>query len=171
MGTGWSHHDRPENIEEERRLFYVAITRARKAVTVSFAQNRRKWGSTESNNPSRFLREIDSKYYAVEPDTDLNRYDPFPKTRFSESDFRTFYPERRAAPRPVFSPTVHKPSEDFVPSPVSELRVGGRVEHDRFGFGEILSLEGTGADRKAVVRFDLSGEKTLLLKFAKLRNI
>ena len=177
-----SSMDRPENIEEERRLFYVAITRARKAVTVSFAQNRRKWGSTESNNPSRFLREIDSKYYAVEPDTDLNRYDPFPGTRFRESDFRTFIPERKtapaskplfsaSAPKPGFSPAVHKPSENFVPSPVSELKAGGRVEHDRFGFGEILSLEGSGADRKAIVRFDQGGEKTLLLKFAKLRNI
>ena len=58
-----SMNDTPDKIEEERRLFYVAITRAEKAVTVSYAQNRRKWGSEESNRPSRFLREIDRKYY------------------------------------------------------------------------------------------------------------
>ena len=65
-----SMNDTPDKIEEERRLFYVALTRAQKVVTVSYAQNRRKWGSEESNRPSRFLREIDRQYYAVEPDTD-----------------------------------------------------------------------------------------------------
>ena len=179
-----SMNDTPDKIEEERRLFYVAITRAEKAVTVSYAQNRRKWGSSETTRPSRFLKEIDRKYYAVEPDTDNNRYDPFPQTRFGQSDFETFRrpsvtqrpsPSQRPVPpqqrpvRPTPPPPAHTPSPGFSPSPIADLRVGQRVEHDRFGYGTILSLEGDGPNRKAVVDFETGGQKTLLLKFAKLR--
>jgi DNA helicase-2/ATP-dependent DNA helicase PcrA len=180
-----------KELEEERRLFYVAITRAAKVVTVSYAQNRRKWGSETSNRPSRFLKEIDRKYYAVEPDSWQDRYDPFPQTRFKASDFQTYrqpresyprssQPVRPAAPvqprtaRPIpATPTApaHTPSSGFAPSPVVALQVGQRVEHDRFGYGKILSLEGDGPNRKAVVAFDNSGQKTLLLKFAKLRIV
>ena len=178
-----SMNDTPDKIEEERRLFYVALTRAEKAVTVSYAQNRRKWGSEEANRPSRFLREIDRQYYAVEPDTDRNRYDPFSQTRFRKSDFETYRPPKPVQPvrtRPaVVQPLVrtapatpaHTPTTGFAPSPVSALEVGQRVEHDRFGFGEILSMEGEGPNRKAVVRFDNGGSKTLLLKFARLRIV
>ena len=171
-----SMNDTPDKIEEERRLFYVALTRAEKAVTVSYAQNRRKWGSTETTRPSRFLKEIDRQYYAVEPDTDLNRYDPFPQTRFRPSDFETC---RRPGQqrvwqrpsRPVPPPPTHTPSPGFSPSPISALQVGQRVEHDRFGYGIILSLEGDGPNKKAVVEFDGGSRKTLLLKFAKLRIV
>lgn len=242
-----SMNDTPDKIEEERRLFYVALTRAEKAVTVSYSQNRRKWGSEESNRPSRFLREIDRQYYAIEPDSDENRYDPFPQTRFGRSDFETFRRPstgrgtssagwqssssgwqsgasgrqsgasgwqspssergyaggsysggnpaggRPAAGRPTSGsaaasrPTAgspatgsrptsrpaaaHTPSPGFAPSPVADLQVGQRVEHDRFGYGTILSMEGDGPNRKAVVSFENSGEKTLLLKFAKLRIV
>ena len=171
-----SMNDTADKIEEERRLFYVALTRAQKAVTVSYAQNRRKWGSEESNRPSRFLREIDRKYYAVEPDTDNNRYDPFPQTKFRQSDFQTYRQpqEQRSWQRPVRPAPVastHTPSPGFAPSPVAALQVGQRVEHDRFGFGIILSMEGDGPNRKAVVDFENGGQKTLLLKFAKLRIV
>ena len=162
----------PQEIEEERRLFYVAVTRAMKAVTVSYSQNRRKWGSEESNPPSRFLREIDSKYYSNPLFT--------PRTEFvSQTDSRPL-PKPSARPvagpaaRPVAEPstrpvTTPAPRTDFKPSPISELRVGQRVEHDRFGFGTIVSFDGHGPDMKAVVNFDNSAPKTLLLKFAKLR--
>ena len=157
-----------QEIEEERRLFYVAVTRAMKAVTVSYSQNRRKWGSEESNPPSRFLREIDSKYYSNPLFT--------PRTEFVSQM------ESRPLPKPSVSPvagpfvrpsvrpvTTQTPRTDFKPSPISELRVGQRVEHDRFGFGTIVSFDGHGPDMKAVVNFDNSAPKTLLLKFAKLR--
>jgi len=215
-----SMNDTLDKIEEERRLFYVAITRAEKVVTVSYAQNRRKWGSEESNRPSRFLREIDRQYYAVEPDSDQNRYDPFPKTRFQRSDFETYRrpaeqqrgwqrpaeqtsgrpwqrqdaegrpwqrpstpsrpastsanrPSSTPSAQPTFTPpsSAHTPSAGFAPSPVADLREGQRVEHDRFGYGSILSIEGDGPNKKAVVQFDTSGQKTLLLKFAKLRIV
>lgn len=144
----------PQEIEEERRLFYVAVTRAMKAVTVSYSQNRRKWGSEESNPPSRFLREIDSKYYSNPLFT--------PRTEFVSQM------ESRPLPKPSARP-VAGPRTDFKPSPISELRVGQRVEHDRFGFGTIVSFDGHGPDLKAVVNFENSAPKTLLLKFAKLR--
>ncbi|MBQ0087226.1 MAG: UvrD-helicase domain-containing protein [Bacteroidales bacterium] len=146
----------PQEIEEERRLFYVAVTRAMKAVTVSYSQNRRKWGSEESNPPSRFLREIDSKYYSNPLFT--------PRTEFVAG------PAARPVAGPTARPvTAQAPRSDFKPSPISDLRVGQRVEHDRFGFGTIVSFDGHGPDMKAVVNFDNSAPKTLLLKFAKLR--
>ena len=182
-----------KELEEERRLFYVALTRAARVVTVSYAQNRRKWGSETSNRPSRFLKEIDRQYYAVEPDSWQDRYDPFPQTRFQRSDFETYprpgsyRPEGRGGQRggqqpwqrPASAPSrpaapaapAHTPTPGFAPSPVAALQVGQRVEHDRFGYGKILSLEGDGPNRKAVVAFDNSGQKTLLLKFAKLRIV
>lgn len=178
-----SMNDSLEKIEEERRLFYVAITRAQKGVAVSFAQNRRKWGSDESNRPSRFLKEIDQKFLSSPVSSDENHYDNMPRTPFKKSDFHT--PQRSGysqtggssqrsgfsqIPGPVqrVPSAQHVTSPDFKPSAISDLRVGQRVEHDRFGFGEILSFDGEGANMKAVVRFDNSGEKTLLLKFAKL---
>ena len=188
-----------KELEEERRLFYVALTRAAKVVTVSFAQNRRKWGSETANRPSRFLKEIDRKYYAVEPDAWQDRYDPFPQTRFQRSDFETYprpggyRPEGQSGQRgwqrpgtPQTSPAqqrptrpipsgppapAHTPSAGFAPSPIADLQAGQRVEHDRFGYGKILSIEGDGPNRKAVVAFDTAGQKTLLLKFAKLRIV
>ena len=188
-----------KELEEERRLFYVALTRAAKVVTVSYAQNRRKWGSETSNRPSRFLKEIDRKYYAIEPDSWQDRYDPFPQTRFQRSDFET-YPrtggyrpeghggqrgwqrpgtsqtppvqQRSSRPIPAAPPApAHTPSAGFAPSPIADLQAGQRVEHDRFGYGKILSIEGDGPNRKAVVAFDTAGQKTLLLKFAKLRIV
>ncbi|MBQ0123262.1 MAG: UvrD-helicase domain-containing protein [Bacteroidales bacterium] len=166
-----SMNDSLEKIEEERRLFYVAITRAQKGVAVSFAQNRRKWGSDESNRPSRFLKEIDQKFLSSPVSSDENHYDDMPRTPFKKSDFHT--PQRSGfsqIPGPVqrVPSAQHVTSPGFKPSAISDLRVGQRVEHDRFGFGEILSFDGEGANMKAVVRFDNSGEKTLLLKFAKL---
>lgn len=152
-----------ENIEEERRLFYVALTRARKCVTVSFANNRMKWGQRVSNAVSRFLREIDATYLDDSIDLDDSGQGSF--SSHSQNEFLT-------PTRPQFSrPTVHTPSPDFKPDPIANLTVGQRVEHDRFGFGTIISFDGDGPNRKALVDFEEGGRKTLLLKFAKLRIV
>jgi len=159
----------PSELEEERRLFYVALTRAMKAVTVSYAQNRRKWGSEESNPPSRFLTEIDPRYFA-KPATDAVPFITQPHT-----PARTYTPPKAERPaQPSFAPartqvSMRQPSANFSPSPVEALREGQRVEHDRFGYGKIISFDGDGAGKKAVVEFDNSGRKTLLLKFARLK--
>lgn len=172
-----------KELEEERRLFYVALTRAKKAVSISFSQNRRKWASEESNPPSRFLKEIDSRYLDKPVSSSALSYDEIPRTPHrsdgGQSTFRTGSPHygahttsvgnsRPLPPRPAPS---HTPTPGFKPSPVEELRIGQKVEHDRFGFGTILSFDGNGANRKAVVDFVQGGQRTLLLKFAKLRIV
>lgn len=170
------HNGSLKEIEEERRLFYVALTRAKKAVSVSFSQNRRKWASEESNPPSRFLKEIDSRYLETPVFPREMGFDGIPRTSFRAA---------ASAPQPVSThrpgsscqsgirvgQSGHVPTPGFTPSPISELRIGGRVEHDRFGFGTILSFDGEGSNRKAVVEFEQGGRRTLLLKFAKLRIV
>ncbi len=154
-------------IEEERRLFYVALTRAKKSVTLSYSHSRMKWGNHVNNSPSRFLREIDQSYLS----------------RPVESGQRGGAPEREAVK--IFSQSVRTyssgpgfaslppkaPDPNFVPDPVSDLAVGQVVEHDRFGVGKLIEIEDGGANSKAVVDFETGGRKTLLLKFAKLRII
>lgn len=178
-------------IEEERRLFYVALTRAERVVTVSWAQNRMRWGKTESNSVSRFVREIDRRYlegsldegagagfassWGASPSRPVFQRKPEfrPEPHRSQPDpHRSQSPSASPRPAPVFSaPLRHTPSPDFKPDAVSDLREGQRVEHDRFGFGTIMSFDGAGPDLKAVVEFEECGRKTLLLKFAKLKII
>ncbi len=179
------------DIEEERRLFYVALTRAKVSVDLTFAQTRMRNGKHESNAPSRFIREIDRRYIA----------NPLGDDRFAERTsepqaFQGFgrhfkgqkygasssvsYERKTPAPavKPVPIPKVSIPrtpvppradEADFVPVSILELREGQRIEHSRFGFGKILKISGSATDLKAVIDFDSYGEKILLLKYAKIR--
>jgi len=275
-------------IEEERRLFYVAITRAKRALTLSFCQTRQRWGSSESNPPSRFLREIDRKYLnkPLEKEdfmgggfgssfgssgrfgSSSDRYDSSSEGRYSsgyegrydsgnggrydsgsgsrydsgnggrydsgsgsryDSGNRGQYdsqnsgdrfgnsgfqrkPQTPASGRPLpsatqsspgasrssspgssstssprtstpsssgssmpsshgNSPHIRRPIENFEADPVSSLKVGQTVEHDRFGNGTLVAMDGDLANLKAIVDFQDGGRKTLLLKFAKLRVV
>lgn len=154
---------RPSEIEEERRLFYVAVTRAMKSVSLSFASTRMHNGRSESNQVSRFVTEIDRKYIA-NPLSDS--YIQVPVGYRSTSVFAgTSKPASAVVPKPA----TRVPDESFEPSPIMDLRVGQRVEHNRFGFGLLkeLSVE----EGKVVVAFDDFGEKTLLLKYAKIRIV
>lgn len=155
----------PSDIEEERRLFYVAITRAEKAVFLSFAQTRMRNGKHESNSPSRFLQEIDRQY--VENPLRRNA-DDFPER---EERFRGFgsagFGRREALRNRPLPPKI--PDAEFIPVPMERLAVGQRVEHNRFGFGKILEITGKIPELKAKIVFDSYGEKLLLLKFAKIR--
>ncbi|MEN6619363.1 MAG: UvrD-helicase domain-containing protein [Rikenellaceae bacterium] len=149
-------------LEEERRLFYVAITRAKIYVTLSYAQSRFRWGSHVNYPPSRFLREIDPKFLnwpALESEG-LH-------TKFA----RLERPSAPSNPHPVTSLHHKVPDPDFRADPVSKLKAGQRVEHDRFGYGLLVNLEGDQLNAKAIVDFEGSGKKTLLLKFAKLRVV
>ena len=188
----------PADIEEERRLFYVALTRAEKAVTLSYASNRMRWGKSESNDVSRFIREIDSRYLtgsvpmrsgaraasnaamgaAFAREYGGSRYgsgSSYVQNRPSYVQNKPSYVQNRPSSspsRPAETPArqaPHAPTPGFTPDPVASLKVGQRVEHDRFGYGTILSFDGDGAGLKAVVRFEDGSTKTLLLKFAKLR--
>ena len=193
----------PTDIEEERRLFYVALTRAEKGVTLSYANNRMRWGKSESNDVSRFVREIDSRFLTgsipsrsgaraasnVAMGAAFSRQfgggsygRPSYGTNYTSGGDRPAYgyprkaaqvpasstPQRPVPPAPT-RPSSHTPTPGFTPDPVASLQVGQRVEHDRFGFGTILSFDGDGAGMKAVVKFEDGTTKTLLLKFAKLR--
>jgi len=159
----------PDEVEEERRLFYVAITRAKKAVSLSFAQTRMRNGQTETNSPSRFIREIDRRYIENPlPDGTSCRVAngmKMDKPRQSQPQIQ------RQSPRPVIVAQPNNHDEDFIPSPVLSLRAGQRIEHNRFGMGRILEITGNSADLKAKIVFDAHGEKILILKYAKIRIV
>lgn len=183
------------DIEEERRLFYVALTRAKKAVWISLAETRMRNGKHESNSPSRFIREIDSCYIAnplVPKDKDAAMQRPVGYGGWQKPSAESRYAygrsgavrtePRPAAPEPksVIATFRHPhaqaparmPDPEFIPTPILELRAGQRVEHNRFGYGEILEITGSGtANMKAKIRFDDYGEKVLLLNYAKIRKI
>jgi DNA helicase-2/ATP-dependent DNA helicase PcrA len=162
------------DLEEERRLFYVAITRAEKKLYLSYATSRYKWGSLHNCEPSRFLDELDPQYL----DLDFN-----PKQKVSTSLLAkekgnsqsqdTFSkPKPRIIPKTTtLLPKAHVPTAGFSPSDTSNLQVGMDVEHERFGFGKVLTLEGKNPDVKATIFFKDLGQKQLLLKFAKLRIV
>lgn len=189
---GWMLTE-PE-LEEERRLFYVAITRAKKAVSLTFAQTRMRNGKHESNAPSRFLREIAPQYIQnplrkedfsterVMDDDDRPgfRFGSFGGGRKPAAGIGTGMGARNYPPksqpntldavrnRPL-PPKV--PDAEFTPDPMSSFHVGDRIEHNRFGVGKVLSVSGEAPDIKAKVAFDRFGEKILLLKYAKIRHL
>ncbi len=187
-------------IEEERRLFYVALTRAEKVATISYAKSRMQWGRTDTHTVSRFVKEIDRRYLDGTPDSEESPFGNWgsgsswgsSQPRYSsQGSWQRPYggnrnpaqtnpqarpqPQKPAVPQPTvhaaFSRPTRTPSANFQADAIADLRPGQRVEHDRFGFGEILRFEDNGPQMKAIVRFDDSGEKTLLLKFAKLRIV
>lgn len=190
----------PTDIEEERRLFYVAMTRAKEAVYLSYAQTRMRNGKHESNSPSRFLREIDPAFIAnplrkeehessLEDDEDYpfrrsftgfgSRRGGFRGSGTKVSGFRTGNTAASKPPVSAASRTIESlrnrqlppkiPDEEFIPIPMTELKAGQRIEHNRFGFGRIMEITGSVPDLKAKIVFDGYGEKILLLKYAKIR--
>ena len=162
-------------LEEERRLFYVAITRAEENCFLSYAKSRFRYGKTEFGFPSRFLKDIDGCYFKQGEDMPFARERVVPNAKSASfgtqkannatrSLFMTPPSARRLAKVPVQS-QEEKPSG---PSPVKE---GQRIEHERFGMGEIVKVEGSGDNLKATVHFRNAGEKQLLLKFARFKII
>jgi DNA helicase-2/ATP-dependent DNA helicase PcrA len=165
------------DLEEERRLFYVAITRAEYKLTISYATSRFKFGTLISCEPSRFLDEIDAKYleldFTAKPAPGTNSFDDERNAWSRKTD--TFSKPKAATAPPVKTTSIlakaHVPSDGFKPSDTSNLQVGMQVEHERFGFGKVISLEGNKPDIKATIFFKEIGQKQLLLKFAKLSII
>ena len=167
--------DGEREIEEERRLMYVAMTRARKYLTLLFATSRFKYGSVDFCTPSRFLKEIDSKYLNAVPLGTV----PFgtvsssfmPKKDFTRKTVPNGTVPNGTARKPWEQGKFQKVTEDMLKdtAPAQELKVGNVIEHERFGLGTVLSVEGTGGDTKAVIKFLNLGEKTLLLKFARYK--
>ncbi len=166
----------PKDLEEERRLFYVAITRAKKAVALTFCETRMRNGKHESNSPSRFLRELAPQYL----DHPLRREDVERPAKVEDESMgvrwkskSSFTPAPKPAPKPILQTELPKPpviDANFVPDPMSSFKVGDHIEHNRFGTGVMVEITGSVPDLKAKVRFDQYGEKLLLLKFAKIRH-
>ncbi|MBI3234319.1 MAG: ATP-binding domain-containing protein, partial [Bacteroidetes bacterium] len=182
------------DLEEERRLFYVAVTRAMKKLTLSFATTRFKFGNLQHCEPSRFLNEIDPQLI----DIAVSIKNPFDSDDSSSGwrqpsfgrGFGGF--EKKSSPPPEVkkgtpggfkgNPPINNPIgkiipknakppiiADFTPDDTSNLASGMRIEHQRFGGGVVTAIEGKADERKATIVFDEYGEKKVILKFAKLR--
>ena len=170
-------------LEEERRLFYVALTRAEHQVYLTYTQNRYRWGKLIDAEPSRFIEEIDEKFIENLTPVDNYRYKPLINTDiFGEVDKSTLRQQRPTNGTP---PSVRKPNENQLrklrklkpqlATPVGNtgsidpnLVEGSLVNHTRFGKGKVLKIEGIGNDKKAEIQFDKGDVKKLLLRFAKL---
>ena len=169
-------------LEEERRLFYVALTRSRHQAFLSFAQQRFKWGKTEFCHPSRFIGEIDQQYLDVQNSRFFHHHVSNDTSGVSGGYNRnsTSSGDRTAFLTPKSTSTLGAnyrknndtaPAEPFDSADPDTLRIGMFVEHQRFGRGKIVDLEGVMPEKKAKVFFANAGEKQLLLKFAKLKIV
>lgn len=157
-----------EDLEEERRLFYVATTRAMDRLYLSHAMTRYRYGRLLSCEPSRFLEELDPTYIKVNKKLGSSAASfQFPGREGNNG----FVGLKRPAVREGVTAKLHTPSPDFKPSNTNNLAEGMQVEHPKFGFGKVLKVETEGANRKASIHFDNFGDKTLLLSFAKLRIV
>lgn len=154
------------DLEEERRLFYVALTRAQSKVFLSYAHSRYRFGRLKNCEASRFLQDIDPHLIKTKP-----RFASGPTPPQPLNNTRSFIDSMRKTIRSQEQPkqTAYRPSADFTPSDTSRLEEGMKVEHPKFGFGTVQKIEQAGAERKAVILFSDFGEKTLLLSFAKLK--
>jgi DNA helicase II / ATP-dependent DNA helicase PcrA len=159
--------DTREEIEEERRLFYVAITRAKKNALISFAASRFRWGNLVYCEPSRFLGEIKAEYLEY----DQNPVQGSVHQKQKKSAFEEKQPKHTLHIVKSKNTGGHSPSKDFSPQDTSILEAGMEVEHDKFGFGKVLQIEGNALNRKACIYFQNLGQKQILLRYAKMRII
>lgn len=190
-----------EDLEEERRLFYVVITRAKKRLWISYANSRYRFGSLVQNEPSRFIDELPDDFLDRSfagggirnqgsfgfGNQGFNRMQDSGRSngiaggqRNTAGDAEKRYgppPTKKTPSTPSYvvptSPKVvaHQPSADFEASDTSNLQVGQKVEHQKFGFGEVIKMEGASHNPIATVKFELNGEKKIMLNYAKLRII
>ena len=191
--------DSPRALEEERRLFYVAITRAEENCFISYAKNRYKYGKPEFCNPSRFLKDINPAFLKMPADSGFTsvRNEGYGKQRNYERNYERNDTYRNSGPSMFDGGEIPQEPVRFVkPVPPRNLKriiptastsdmqgissgkadthgveVGRLIEHERFGRGEVVRLEGSGDNCKATVRFENAGDKQLLLKFARFKII
>ena len=178
-------------LEEERRLFYVALTRAEHQAYLTYAQSRYRWGKLTDGEPSRFIEEIKDEFleyinpmetgYRYKPTIDLDIFGDIDKSKLRLSKPVAGTPPRPISPDDTMKSGINirklKPVSSNAPSNSAgnlfdnKLTVGNIVIHERFGKGEVLSIEGVGNDKKAEIKFEVGGIKKLLLKYAKLNVI
>ena len=155
-------------IEEERRLFYVAITRAERHCFLSYAKSRMRYGKMEFAAPSRFLKDIDVRYLRLPGQMAYTQREEPRAPVFTKIQLEakpTFTPSTPRNLKPVAAAAVTVSSQNVA------LSVGQYIEHERFGLGEVLKVEGEGDSAKALIRFENAGEKQLLLRFARFKVV
>ncbi len=152
-----------EDLEEERRLFYVAVTRAMKQLTLSYADNRYKWGLLSPSEASRFLEEINENFLE-RPMHSRPKVNTGLKSTGSSGGFTPSFGKRTL--KKINKTELSQPGYD---TREDDIQTGMEVEHQRFGKGKVVSIEGYGGNRKATVFFQKVGQKQLLLKFARLK--
>jgi DNA helicase-2/ATP-dependent DNA helicase PcrA len=174
-------------LEEERRLFYVALTRAEHQAYLTYAQSRYRWGKLTDSEPSRFIEEISGEYleyinpsdaggYRYKPMMDIDIFGDIDKSKLRLAKPAGGTPPKKYGDEPVSSSNIRKlkpvssnATSDSGPNLFdNKLTAGNIVMHERFGKGEIINMEGVGADKKAEIKFEVGGIKKLLLRFAKL---
>jgi DNA helicase-2/ATP-dependent DNA helicase PcrA len=176
-------------LEEERRLFYVALTRAEHQAYLTYAQSRYRWGKLTDSEPSRFIDEIDGQYleyltpeennYHYKPLIDSDIFGDIDKSKLRLSKPLSGIPPKNSMDNGnkqeinirKLKPVSSRSSEGSANLFDKSLASGNIIMHERFGKGEIISLEGAGADKKAEIKFEVGGIKKLLLRFAKLEVI
>jgi DNA helicase II / ATP-dependent DNA helicase PcrA len=161
----------PRELEEERRLFYVALTRACRRVTLSYALNRYKWGSLERSAPSRFIGEIENDFLHYpqsggRPFRNAGRPDDHTFRERNEAFAGTPAEKKLTQMKKTAAFTVSAST-----AAILELAPGDRVSHERFGTGKVISVEGESPNTTALIEFETSGSKKLLLRFAKLTKM
>jgi DNA helicase-2/ATP-dependent DNA helicase PcrA len=185
-----------EELEEERRLFYVAVTRAKHRLWLTYANARYRFGQLVQNEPSRFIEEMPEEHidksYAGGGARNLGadwgggfvrmqrnngfgeaanaerRYGPPPNSKVKSQNSK---PEYLPITPPSTKVVEHKPTADFVASDTSALQAGQEVEHQKFGFGTVAKIEGSAHNPVATINFKLNGEKKIMLNYAKLRIV
>ena len=175
-----------EELEEERRLFYVALTRAEKQAYLTYAENRYRWGQLSPSEPSRFIEEIEEKYLSYLTPTLSNpnyRYKPLVnRDIFGEVDKSKLRLQKPISGTPPAknAPTGEEQQKLRKLKPINAMQnlaskdvyngldIGTNVYHERFGKGKVVGLEGSGNDKKAQINFEVGGLKNILLRFAKL---
>ena len=169
-----------EELEEERRLFYVAITRAKHKLWLTYANTRYRFGNLTQNEPSRFIDElpeerIDKAFAGGNVRNNQPSYwNAFDKAKngfaSNKKETRSEKPAYLVSP-PVIKIKEHTPSPGFAPSDTSNLQTGQKIEHQKFGFGEVMKMEGAAHNPIATVKFEYNGEKKIMLNYAKLRIV
>lgn len=183
-----------EELEEERRLFYVVVTRAKKRLWVSYATTRYKFGSLVQNEPSRFIEEMPAELVdrsfagggVLKQTSGFGNKPAFERMNKGNGWNSAGQAEKKYGPPPSKEKTnpsyigatppankvvEHKASEDFAASDTADLKAGQRVEHLKFGFGEILKIDGSAHNPMATIKFEQNGEKKILVNYAKLRIV
>jgi DNA helicase-2/ATP-dependent DNA helicase PcrA len=159
------------DLEEERRLFYVAVTRAQEKVTLSYAENRYRWGTLTISEPSRFIDEIDVEYLEIPKRASLYGNGFTGMSTPQTPDEPGFASLRRMNLKKIPNLDKSTAKSDFESSDLDQLQPGMEVEHERFGSGKVIAVEGAGPNKKATIFFRDVGQKQLLLRFAKLKIV